>query len=176
MANKSGKFDYYYANGKKVPLMLADGMFAFDDDEIEARLPKAEHVEQIRTVSRRLRGRVALVNYSDVAETVSKELHEHNVAHPVFEAEGALIVPLPEVRIEESDESKLNQVGEWLRQHSDLAEIVSERVGRIVVKPVSNNPMDALEIANRVAEEVGPAMAQPRFIRCVQRPKNLLKP
>ncbi|MEM7426423.1 MAG: hypothetical protein AAF441_10025 [Pseudomonadota bacterium] len=168
MSDREGKPTYYYAAGKKVLLKPVNGLFAVDDDEIASRLPVAEHIAQIRKVTQKLRGRLALVRPADLTGAALDALRERRAARPVYEAEGALIIPLPEVRIEDDDQGKLDDVRSWLRKHAHLAEITRDAARRIQVRPVSNDPVDALEIANRLTEEVGPAMAQTRFIRRVK--------
>jgi hypothetical protein len=76
---------------------------------------------------------------------------------------------LPEVRVEESSPERQQAVHRWLRQHARDVETVEDRGGRIVLRPTSGRGQDALALANDLTEQVGPEMAQPRFLRIVDR-------
>ncbi len=169
MKNDSKRQTYYYSSGKKVPLKPAPGLFAINDKEVGEKLSVASYLSSIRSVLKNLRGHLALIDKNDLNEDILEKLRELKIVYPVFEADGALVIPLPEVRIEDDDQSRLIDVRNWVREHSQLAKIISDKHGRISVKPVSNDPSDALEIANRVTEEIGPDLAQTRFIRKISR-------
>jgi hypothetical protein len=170
MTTELDESPYYYAGGKKVPLMPADNMVAVRSDEIDDKLSTMEEAEEIKSASVELRAGVSIVDQRDITESAAKVLKDNDVARPVFEIEGGFMVPLAEIRIEDCDETKLAEVSNWVKENSSLAEVISEREGRIAVKPTSDDPVDALNIANRITEEVGPEMSQVRFIRMVQRP------
>jgi hypothetical protein len=92
--------------------------------------------------------------------------------YPVYRAAGGIIEALPEVRVEESRQARQVKLREWLKEHGDEVRIVSENDDRIVLEPVSGAGQDALQIANQLAAEIGPELAQPRFIRITPRPDS----
>jgi hypothetical protein len=96
-------------------------------------------------------------------------LAKQGAVQPVFHAEGAMLIALPEVRLEESSPERRQAVHRWLRRHARDAEIVEDRGDRIVVRPTSGRGQDALALANQLTEQIGPEMAQPRFLRIVDR-------
>jgi hypothetical protein len=90
--------------------------------------------------------------------------------YPVYRSQGAIVVALPEVRVEESRKAHWAKLDQWLAEHGDDVTVVSRDDDRVVLKPVSGSGVDALTIANDLAKEVGPEMAQARFIRVTPRP------
>ena len=151
-------------------LVPAEGKVAVRNDDIEYKLAETEEADEIKSASVELRSGVSIVDQLGLADSALRVLKEMEVAKPVFEVDDALIVPLAEIRIEDSNEGKLEEVSIWVGENSDLAELVSVREGRIVLKPKSDEPVDALTIANRITEEVAPELSQIRFLRMVNRP------
>ena len=94
-------------------------------------------------------------------------LAKQGAVQPVFHAEGAMLVALPEVRLEESSPERRQAVHRWLRKHARDAEVVEDRGDRIVLRPTRARGQDALALANQLTEQVGPEMAQPRFLRII---------
>jgi len=105
--------------------------------------------------------------------TLSNQQHaalaQEEAIHPVFCAEAAKLGAMPEVRVEESSPERQEVLRRWLREHSEEAVIVVDWGERIVLRPTSGRGQDAPALANHLTEQVGPEMAQPRFLRIVDR-------
>jgi hypothetical protein len=161
--------DYYYAAGKPVRLTPDEEWIAVDARRSEAADSTGSVQAVLRDASRPLRGDLVLVRRGALSDPQLDALSKQGAIHPAFHAEGATLVALPEVRVEESSPERQKAVRRWLRQHGDEAEIVEDRGDRIVLRPTSGRGQDALALANRLTEQVGPEMAQPRFLRIVDR-------
>jgi hypothetical protein len=161
--------DYYYASGKPIRLTLDEGWVAVDARRCEAADPAGSLEAVLRDVSRPLRGDLVLVPRDALSSRQHDALAKQGAIQPVFHAEGARLVALPEVRVEESSPQCQQALHHWLRQHGHEAEIIEDRGDRLVLRPTSGRGQDALALANELTEQVGPEMAQPRFLRIVNR-------
>src|SRR5688572_19268632 len=145
MGTKSNPADaYYYAGGKRVDLAPAADLVAVPAGGTSVRVLKKDEL--------------------GAAAGAAKSLY------PVFRAHGAVMVALPEVRVEESRPAQWAKIDKWLEAHRDRVEVVSRDDDRVVLRPVSGSGEDALAIANELNEQVGPEMAQANFQRIVPRP------
>jgi hypothetical protein len=153
---------YYYAGGKRIELSPADDLCAVSDPEKAGFEPLATEI------GRSLGGGLRLLSKGELA--VQKFTNPSICKYPVFRSHGAILVALPEVRIEESRVSKWEKLNNWLDKHRDDVTILSRDDDRLVLSPVSGSGADALTIANDLTEEIGPEMAQARFIRVTPRP------
>ena len=164
---------YYYAGGQKIELTPADDLLAVD----ERRLAGAGEVEGlVKQAARPLTGGIALVERKDLgarAAEVEATLRRAGALQPVYRAQGAVLVALPEVRVEESRPAKQGPLEEWLRSNEARAKVASRGDGRLVIEPASGYGGDALAIAGALSEQVGPEMAQPRFLRVTPRPSTM---
>jgi hypothetical protein len=172
----SGGGAYYYAGGEKVELTRADDLVAVDERALaNAGLPEAIGAA-VHKVMRSLSAGVGLVDCAklggDVAEVV-RALQAAKVTFPVFRSHGAVIVALPEVRVEETRGPKQKRLADWLASHTDDAVVKSRREDQLVLEPASGYGGDALALANRLTEQVGPEMAQVRFLRVTPRPSTM---
>jgi hypothetical protein len=164
-------YDYYYASGQRVRLTPDEEWLAIDARRCEADEGAAHLKAVLRNASssRPLRGDLVLVRRDALSRRQLEALAKQGAIQPVFHAQGAALIALPEVRVEESSPERQQAVRRWLRQHARDAEIVEDRGDRIVLRPASGRGQDALALANRLTEQVGPEMAQPRFLRMVDR-------
>jgi hypothetical protein len=166
-----GEPRYYYAGGKKITLAPADDLIAVDMRALSAGLPAA-----VRDSVRPLSGEVGLINRADLgsdAAATIQALKATGATYPVFRAGGAVIVVLPEVRVEESRPgAKQKHLADWLASHSHEAVVKSRDQERLVLEPASGYGGDALKLANKLAEQVGPQMAQARFLRITPGPST----
>lgn len=154
---------YYYAGGKRIELSPADDLCAVGDPE------KAGLKPLTADIGRSLGGGLRLLSKGELA--VQKFTNPSICKYPVFRSGGVILVALPEVRIEESRESKWEKLNKWLERHRDDVTILRRDDDRLVLSPVSGSGADALTIANDLTEEIGPEMAEARFIRITPRPK-----
>jgi hypothetical protein len=162
---------YYYAAGKPISLTLDEEWMAVDKQRL-AEAGAGRAVEKaVRDSSRPLRGDLVLVRCDALTGEQRDALAQRGASHPVFHAEGATLVALPEVRVEDSSPRRQAALHDWLRQHTGEAEVVEDRGDRIVLRPTSGRGLDALTLANHLGEQVRPEMAQPRFLRIAERPE-----
>jgi len=164
---------YYYAAGKKVELNPADDIVAVDERALAGSSLPESVTTAIRKSLRPLSSGVGLVHRADLgnqAADVVRALKAAGATHPVFRSHDALIVVLPEVRVEETRSgAKQKHLAEWLALHADDTVVKSQDQDRVVLEPASGYGGDALALANQLAEQVGPEMAQPRFLRVMPR-------
>lgn len=154
---------YYYAGKEKILLTPADDLFAVEGDDVRG----VDGASQ--PVGRALTGGLRLITRDELGDT-AKALGGSKPKYPVFRSHGAIVVALPEVRVEESRTAHWAKLSKWLTEHGDEVTVVSSDGDRVVLKPVSGSGVDALTIANDLAKAVGPEMAQARFIRVTPRP------
>jgi hypothetical protein len=112
---------------------------------------------------------VLLVQRAFVSGPQLEALEHAGAVHPVFRHGTSLTVVLPEVRVEDPSPRRRQAVHQWLRKNADVAEIVHEQGDRIDLQPTSGRGADALDLANRLTEEVGPELAQARLLHIVER-------
>ena len=165
---ESKKQEYYYAANIRVPLERLRDYLAVD----VGRLPHsaARLANELRQNGKELRRGVFLARRCDVAAALLSQLEHTSAERPVYLHEDALIVVLPEVRVENSSEDQLKTVQSWVKQNESNAKLVADRRGRMVIEPVSGCGEDALELANQLHEELGVEMAQPRMLRILKSP------
>lgn len=160
---------FYYANGQPVELVLADDVVAIDEGILAQMHVPAEVAAPIERGMQRLVRGLALIPAATLPPGLRSRLDKRGAVQPVFRAQGATLVPLPEVRVEESRPDKAQEVRAWLKKRQRTAAIVSQRPGRVVIRPVSGRGVDALQLAVALHDEVGPELAQPDFVRLVRR-------
>jgi hypothetical protein len=159
---------YYDADGSQVRLHASDA-FAVDWGAAEKASVPAGDLAALREHGTELRGDVAMVPASAVPTPVEEALDAAGALHPVFRSDdGALVVVLPEVRVEAADAAQAAKVREVV--DSTDSEMVRDTGEQLVVRPTSQRGADALTLANRIEEEVHPLMTQARFLRVVPRP------
>jgi len=152
---------YYYAGGEKIELTPAEDLFAIESRNVRS-LPGSSPA--IRSLTEGL----CLVAPDELP--ASEGLDTKKPKYPVFRSHGAILVALPEVRVEESRPKQRTQLDKWLKDHRQEVTVVSREDDRLVLEPVSGSGEDALLIANDLAEHIHPELAQPRFLRVTPRP------
>jgi hypothetical protein len=167
---------YYYADGRKVLLEAADDLLAVDERRLSAADVSDVTRAEVRKAARPLLSGMSLLQRADLGEGAPKvvaELERARALQPVFRAAGAILVALPEVRVEETREAQKRRLDHWLASHAGKAEVEAEGDGRFVLTAASGYGGDALRLANTLTEQVNPAMAQPRFLRVTPRPSTM---
>jgi hypothetical protein len=173
MTRKASRDEYYYyASGRPVELKLDRDWVAADRKRLADAGVAAETLDALGKDARSLRGDLFLARRKSVPPKQLQELEQAGAVEPVFQAQGAMIVVLPEVRVEDPSQERRAAVQAWLRKNGQ-AEVVSAEDDRIVLRPTSGRALDALDIANQLAEQVGPALAQARFLRVTARPSTM---
>jgi hypothetical protein len=168
----TSKSAYYYNDGAQVPLQPAEELAVDLEAAFAAGLPQ-HMLATLRKSGRELRTGLVMLDPKDIRQEVANELRAAHALQPVFHAEnGVLIVILPEVRFEASDKEQAAEIRKCLGSTQLDSEVVRDRGEFLVVRPTSGSGADALELANRIEEEVHPPMAQARFLRIVSKPKG----
>ncbi len=161
--------DYYYAAGKQIELVRAEDLIAVDEVSVaSAQLPQ-EIRDEISRVGKELRNGMSLVSRKDLSERAAALIRKKCVTQPVFRQGDSVVIVLPEVRVEGSEDDK-DRVKAWVNCHVKGAKVEHRRQGQIVVRPGSDCGNAALELANQLHEQVGVESAQPRMLRIVERP------
>jgi hypothetical protein len=158
---------YYWAQGKKVSLQQAT--------EIAVDVPAAQRAglwegELSATADRsgaRLSADLALLPAAEVPEPLRDRLESAGAVQPVFRHDDALLVVLPEVRVETEDPGTAAALRSAVDTWTSKVDMEQPTPGRYVLRPASHRGEDALDLANFVSETVKPEAAQARFVRVV---------
>jgi hypothetical protein len=148
---------FYFADGKKVALKPVKDLIA-QSDSADDPLPKS----------------VTLTPREPVKEADSETTGVKNALpqYPVYTSgESGYMVALPEVRVQEQCVEPSPKFAAWLAKNEDRIEVVGQKRGQTIIRPLSGKGEDAIQIANEIYEEIEPAMSQPRFLRVVDRPQ-----
>ncbi len=161
---------YYYAHGCRVPLVPDDEYVAIDMERAaQAKLPPKAQTH-LHETARGGRGDILLVRREDLPTQIYALLENEGAFQPVYRHEGSRLVILPEVRGEDARKGSRVRLREWIKAQKCEAKIVKERGDQVVLRPTSGSGSDALDLANRIHEELAPEMVQVRMIRVVRKP------
>lgn len=156
---------YYYAGGKRIPLELDPEHVAVDVGDVDSRAGKRPEPAEVEGAEE-LRSGLFLIERSSLPTDLRARLDQEKALLPVFHYEDALVVILPEVRIEISAGSE-TEVHRFLEQADVPNQVLTDQGTRLVVRPDSGRGEDALRLANELQESVSVEMAQARFLRRV---------
>jgi hypothetical protein len=156
---------YFYAGGKRIPLELDPEHVVVDSGLVASREGKRPDPRSLEGVEE-LRGGFYLVERRALTADLRERLDQDHALLPVFLYEDALIVILPEVRVEMAAGEEAG-VHRFLEQTDIPNKILADRGTRLVVRPDSGRGEDALRLANELQESVPVEMAQARFLRKV---------
>ena len=160
---------YYFADGERVRIEPDPDHVALQTESAElAKLPRGLQ-DKIKREGTELRRGFCLVSRTLLGNGLVDELEASGTAMPVYRDGRSLIVVLPEVRAEVSDDAQAKTVRLFLKSPSVEASSVKERGSRFSFRPSSHRGRDALDLANDLYEQVKPALAQARFIRITPR-------
>jgi hypothetical protein len=156
---------YYYAGGKRIPLELDRKHVAVDVRAVESRAGRRPDPATVEGAEE-LRSGLYLMEKSSLSADSRRRLDQEDALLPVFLYEDALVVVLPEVRVEiaAGDETEVHR---FLEQADVPNQILTDRGNHLVVRPDSGRGEDALRLANDLQESVPVEMAQARFLRKV---------
>jgi hypothetical protein len=156
---------YYYASGKKIELDHDPDYIAVDE-----RAATQAGVDIPASATAHAANGIIVATRSAVPEETLDRLRNAGALQRVFKRDRALIIPLPEVRIEVDNPRQRAAVLKALDEVGERQTIADEGGERIVVKPASGDGADALKIANHVYEQAKPAAASVRFMQFVPKP------
>jgi hypothetical protein len=157
---------YYWAGGRRIPLRGSSEVVIDVTSAAGAQLAGSS-LDRLRAQGRSLTSSLLLVPDSDARAALGEDHDSVAGVHPVFRSEdGALVVVLPEVRVESSDRRRLEAVGLSLTD----AHVREQGEERLVLEPDSGRGVDALLLANTLAESQAAEVVSARFLRVVPRP------
>ncbi len=159
----------YYAGGRKVELDRDDSYVAVVEDAAE----QAGLDAQVKTATRdsqRGGGGVLLVDRSALDEKVLTSLRDAGALQPVYRNDQAVMVALPEVRVEFDSAEEQQSVMDALAAKDAVPHKISQSTDYgMVVQPLSGKGEDALKLANDIQERAHPAAASVHFVQFVPR-------
>ena len=159
--------NYYYAGGTKIELVADDEHVAVDRAVAEAAGLTGS---AIGGGLPDLRSGVVLSQKSSLGDKVLDALHGAGALRPVFRLDQAVLVALPEVRVEYDDLTQRNAVKKLLASDFHDAAISEETDDRLTLKPRSGDARDALKMANKIFEHAHPAASSVRFVQFIPKP------
>jgi hypothetical protein len=145
---------FYYANGQKVPLKVAEDYIAIASGSIKGLLKDSLRL-----------GGVTVVGEKATPPAEFKAIKDNPDARAVYVFGETLMVPLPQVRVEDPRASVLNKAEKWLRTSAKVADKLERDGHGITFLPASGSADDAVKLANEVQKETGAKTAQPNFLR-----------
>ena len=159
---------YYYAGGKKLELARDDEFVALDQ---RAATSSGVDVRALASAEGARRGAagVLLLPRALLDKQQVDSLREAGALLPVFRRDRAILVALPEVRVEFDDAKERKAVKALLSVTADVS-VTQDESDVLVVRPSSGDAADALALANRIHEDARPAAASVRFIQFVPKP------
>ncbi|MGH9271804.1 MAG: hypothetical protein ACRDZ2_11075 [Ilumatobacteraceae bacterium] len=176
--DSDGPSAYYVASGERVPLAPTDEV-AVDVSRAEQSDLAPQRLASLRRDGRTVNDGLFLLGNDQLEASERASLEQISALQPVYEAGGARIIVLPEVRVEVSgshQERELERrVAEGDGTDGGTAQLVEQRPGRYVITMERGTGDDALSLANDLAESLHPDLAQARFIRITDRPDGTVK-
>jgi hypothetical protein len=163
---------YFYAAGRRVMLTVESSLWALDTEALAVAMIADAIRQRILADARLLRGKYVLAHVPSVA---LEPLRAARAVQRVYRSADAVLVALPEVRVEERRPEKLKLLRAWLDSRRHRIEVSETEGGRLTLRPASGDAVEALEIANALQEEISPEIAQARFIRTIESPDLKLK-
>lgn len=171
--DEHGRRFFYYASGKRIDVTLDDELLAIDQDLAAKAEVSSLQRKRLREASRPLRGDLVLIPADSISPSTQESLKKAGAVQRVFRADDTTLVVMPEVRVEDNSQDRGKVLRQWLAEHSDVAQVLTDNGDRLVLRPVSGQGTDALRLAAQLTEEVHVQSAQPRFMRVVRRPSTV---
>ncbi len=159
---------YYYADGERQSLEPATDWLAIDARSTQDG-PCEREVASL-PVSSRLPGGMILVERRACSPTLQRGLETAGAVRPTFRYGQAVLVMLPEVRVE-LNAGQSEAVTRAIHASKIPAIIDTESTDRVALHPRSGKSEDALDLANYIYENARPAGSSVRFLQIV--PKRL---
>lgn len=159
---------YYYAGGTKVELQDDTEHVAVDRSAAPGELMKS--LSGSFTGAPQQAGGVLIAPKASISAEQLASLKRAGALRPVFRRDRAMLVPLPEVRVELDNVEQRESVAKVLADAGDKMLIAEEASDRLVLKPASGSSTDALNMANEIYERARPAASSVRFLQFVPRP------
>jgi hypothetical protein len=164
----------YYAGGHKVEIDRDESYVAVVQD-VAKKAGLGAQVETASKDSQRGGSGVLLVERSAIDDKTLASLRDVGALQPVYRNDQAVMVALPEVRVEFDTAEQRKAVMDVLADPDALPhKIMQSSDDGLVVQPASGKGEDALKLANDIQERGHPAAASVRFVQFV--PKREVRP
>jgi hypothetical protein len=158
---------YYYAGGRKIALENDDEHVAVDQQAAE----KAGLTSSLPAQGPQRGNGVVLTSRSALDPAILARLRSAGALHPVYKRDHAVVVALPEVRVEFDTDAQRSAVMAFLAKREPAEHSIVEQTNdRVIVRPASGSGDDALRMANDIYEHAHPAAASVRFVQFVPKP------
>lgn len=155
---------FYITGGNRIELEHADDLVAIDRQRIEAM-----HTDRFLSKSgRQISQGIEILTNEEIDETTMLELKNHRVIRSVYRSSGAILVLLPEIRMESENAHRLDEIAEEL--NAKLIGMVEASPGRIRWIINDEHATNTLRLANQLIERFPEVSITPRFLRIVDRP------
>lgn len=155
---------YYYAGGERHELDPVHELVAVDVRGAEGAEPGYE-LGTLAVVSR-LPGGLAIVDRAALGDARHARLQAAGLLQRVYRSGRALVVPMPEVRVE-LDAGQQEAVRAASAAAPMSVETVDETPERMTLRPSTGRGEDALDLANFIYEHAHPAAASARMLQVV---------
>ena len=157
---------YYYASGHRIELEDDDEHVAVDKKIAErAGLDATAIVDA--SAAPRAGGGVLIARRSALGKETLATLQKAGALQPIYKRDRAVVVAMPEVRVEFDNPAQRKSVIDLLATIESPHTIEEDSSNRMVIRPATGNGNDALKIANDIYERARPAAASVRFVQFV---------
>lgn len=160
---------YYYASGQRVELETDDEHVGVDRSAAQ-RAGVGPQVASAPSVAGQSAS-VAVVPRSALSDETLATLRQAGALQPVYRRHRAIMVALPEVRVEFDSPAQRKSVLKFLADRKAPPHSITDTSDdRLVIAPASGRGDDALAIANEIYEHAHPASSSVRFLQFVPKP------
>ncbi len=158
---------YYYAGGEKRALDPVSSRVAVDSRGAKAAglTGKLNEIP----VEARLPSGMAIVARDAIPPALYLLLDHAGAVQPVYRVGPALVVLMPEVRVE-LDADQHTAALKALKASRVAADITDDTPERLSLRPQSGSAEDALDLANFIFERARPAAVTVRMLQVIPRP------
>jgi hypothetical protein len=147
----------YYAGGSKVKLHRTK-RFGYLRNAARLKMPPNSVVARLDKGS-------LIVDLDKVPAAMCREWEKSALLQPVFEFDGARVVVLPELRVEDTDMAKINGVEAFRSASADAFSFEKNGDEMGTVRPDDADADTTLRLARTLKEKLGLQSVTPRLIR-----------
>jgi hypothetical protein len=155
---------YFYAGGERKALDPVDDRVAIDTRGA-ARAGLGDAVSALPVVSQ-LPGGMTIVDRATLSAELCERLKATGLVQPVYRSGNALVVVLPEVRVELEADQRAAAL-DAIDASRVAAEVTDDTPERLSLRPRSGTGEDALDLANFIYERAHPAASSARMVQVV---------
>ena len=158
---------YYYAGGKRVTLERAGDVVALNGPLLAEKFPDLSAEGAMKQSTRLSGSEIRLVPRSELTDDTLSRLTSAGITQTVYRQDGATLVSLPEIRVENDADPKLADVRRFAaKMHIHVTDLGE---GRLTLNLDPAESGEAVKLAAQLFEEFD-VSATPRFLRLMPRP------